>query len=335
MTLKGLFKASIENIFSEFLQSIKTGSTLDTNRIRENIERMRKAFTEAESKQLSTSFRSVEAISTGPIVQLQAEKAAMINQVINNYSYLVEKSAVQSLTIGRRGQDIVREISLQSLREGMINGSPQYIGKDLLLKEFSDRRSSDPGLIEAIKKSKDLTRTFNRVKSRLTLDQSKRFAAQIKKQRAIISEFSERIPIFNQDGRAKFYLHVKPYRGRYIAYDVENYIDLVTSATQREAINEANVAKAARLGTRLVVWNDTGKDYSKTKDHVCARINGKAYSIEPSGTWVAGKFFPYWKNAISGGFSIPHPHCNHTLRPVSEARAADLTPGETLAQRAA
>lgn len=148
-----------------------------------------------------------------------------------------------------------------------------------------------------------------------------------KSRNALTKELLARVPVI--DG--KFRLEIAPYEGTFRTFDVKGYADLVARTTRREAQNFANTLKAEELGTRLVKWNLIGKDYRSMKDP-CAVIDGNTYSIEEAGTLIAGKYFPFWRTAIKGGFATPHPNCNHFLRPVSEARVASLTPGGTFSE---
>ena len=132
----------------------------------------------------------------------------------------------------------------------------------------------------------------------------------------------------------KFNLEVAPYNGTYRKFDVRYYADLVARTTRREVQNVSNVIKAEELGTRLVKYNFTGKNYASLNDP-CALIDGKTYSIEVGGTYIEGKYFPYWKDGIKGGFATPHPNCQHLLRPVSEDLVKSLTPGLTYTSKAA
>jgi len=143
----------------------------------------------------------------------------------------------------------------------------------------------------------------------------------------LLKDLLEQVPVI--DG--KFRLEIAPYQGQYRNFDVRYYADLVARTTRREVQNVANTIKAEELGTRLVKFNFTGKNYKKLKDP-CEIIDGKTYSIETGGTLINGKYFPYWRDAIRAGFATPHPNCQHFLRPVSEELVSSLEPGTTYAE---
>jgi len=331
MTFKESLRRSILAILSEFLRVMKNGQQIDRALLARTIDDMRRAFTAEQTRVLSRNFQAIEGINTTALNRILAEKRRLVNATIDRYSFLVNKSATTRLTIGRRGQDIIRELSLNSLNEGLINGSPQVLGKELIVKQIKAAKlENSEEVIKEIRKAKNIAAKLRKLEQsgQLSSQQAKLLRSELRKSRAFIKEIGDKVPVFDgKDGRAKFMLEIKPYNGTYKAFDIENYADLVAKTTQTEAINEGAAAKAERLKTRLVKWNRTGKDYGKTKDHVCEKIDGKAYSILVEGVTIAGKFFEYWKKPLPDPFSTAHPNCNHRTRPVSEKLAARLTPG--------
>jgi hypothetical protein len=166
----------------------------------------------------------------------------------------------------------------------------------------------------------------------------------------------DKIPLFHEDGEAKFMLQVRTggedgeYRGKFQAWSAEKYADLVAITTAAEADVAANLDQAREIGTRIVKWNSTGKGvdfYLRIGDTRCARVDGQYASIEPAGTTINGVYYPYYKSEerLPGRFSICHPNCRHRLTPVPEevlggqpqgkaVTAEDLLRDTTVSERA-
>lgn len=230
-------------------------------------------------------------LNFAPIRQLVAERQLLNNERIQGYSYLFRQSAASLLTIGRRTQDVVRELSLTTLERSMIYGEPATMSRQSLAKLMISRGRTD--LAQAINAGLDP-----------------------------VAELTQNIPLFNKNGKPYFYLRKKS--GGFMAFGVDAYAELIASTTSEEMDRMAQVEKARKLGTRLVKFNKTGKGkafYIATKDFRCAKVDGETFSIEPGGTTINGRYYQYWRDALPGEFVTCHPNCQHFMRPVSEAAA--------------
>ncbi|MBS0618395.1 MAG: hypothetical protein JSR44_09415 [Spirochaetes bacterium] len=146
----------------------------------------------------------------------------------------------------------------------------------------------------------------------------------------------DKIPLFNEDGEAKFLLRVKnkgSYEGvpKYQAWSPHKYADLVAITTAGEAEGAANISEAGELGTRLIKWNSTGKGasfYASIGDMRCAAVDGQIASLEETGTTINGKHYPYWRTLLPGPYNTCHPNCRHRFAPIlEEVVAYDNIPG--------
>lgn len=115
----------------------------------------------------------------------------------------------------------------------------------------------------------------------------------------------------------------KPPYGRTMMYNVEAYAKMVAKTTVREAEQESFFAEADRLGTSLVKMPHLNRDYAAEGDEVCARINGRIFSIEPGGSKgkKTGNKYPYLygpEGIGNTGYLTAHPNCRHIARPIPE-----------------
>lgn len=141
----------------------------------------------------------------------------------------------------------------------------------------------------------------------------------------------DKIPLFNEDGEAKFLLRVKnkgSYEGvpKYQAWSPHKYADLVAITTAGEAEGAANISEAGELGTRLIKWNSTGKGasfYASIGDMRCAAVDGQIASLEETGTTINGKHYPYWRTLLPGPYNTCHPNCRHRFAPILEEVVGD------------
>jgi len=133
----------------------------------------------------------------------------------------------------------------------------------------------------------------------------------------------ENLKILSKDGTT-FPLKINTARGPEIRnYDIGYYADLVADTTYHEAEQKALFAAADELGTQLVKFNSKKADYSS--DPVCARIDGKIFSLNPRGSLGAsGTRYPYLYARGKGlrpGWSTAHPHCDHVAYPIAKELA--------------
>jgi hypothetical protein len=230
-------------------------------------------------------------VDFSPIEQLLAERQRLHAQRLNDYAFLFEQSAKGVMTIGRRGQDVVRELTLTTLERSMIEGEPALLHRDKLRTAMI--KAGRPELARSIEAGLDPA-----------------------------AELMQSIPLFHKDGKPHFYLKTKT--GAYMAFSVDSYVDLVSTTTSEEADRMAQPEKARALGTRLVKFNKTGKGkafYLATNDERCAAVDGEVFSIEETGTLVNGTLYQYWREALPGPYVTCHPYCQHFMRPFAEALA--------------
>jgi hypothetical protein len=138
-----------------------------------------------------------------------------------------------------------------------------------------------------------------------------------------VKEVRNKIPLFHEDGQARFYLKTKT--GKWMSYSVDGYAELVSVTTSEEADRVAQPERARSMGTRLVQFNSTGKGiqhYLAIGDDRCAAVDGQTFSIEEGGTVINGQIFKFWREALPGEFVTCHPYCQHRMRPISEALVA-------------
>jgi hypothetical protein len=334
--LRQIFKTGVKKILIVFLRSLKSGRSIDTASLDALVFSLQNQAIAENEKIANSTFRRARVENLQPLQSLLEEKDRVMKFVFNQYRFKINQSKAGLLNIGRRGQDIIRELSLKTIEEGFVGGNPVALARDRILKEIKDRGIDTPRLNNLIKRQKDLTKALNIAKrSGIITDGIRKELASIKAETMkAFKEVGDNVPVFSRDGRPKFLLHVFPYEGRFMEFDVENYADLVARTTTREAGNVAGAAKAEKLGTRLVKFNFIGKNYKALKDP-CEFIDGGTYSTEEKGTVIAGKFFPYWKDGFIGFYLTAHPNCQHRLRPVSEKLAPRLTPGKVAKKEAA
>jgi hypothetical protein len=234
--------------------------------------------------------------------QMIKERLQYYSERLDDYRYLIKRFDNPSIFIGRRGQDIVRELSLETLEEGFLRGNPTA---------FTEKK-----LIDRLVNSPKVVKFADRESAETAMKQ-------------FHSTVVDKIPLFHEDGEAKFMLQVRSggedgeYRGKFQAWSAEKYADLVAITTAAEADVAANLDQAREIGTRIVKWNSTGKGvdfYLRIGDTRCARVDGQYASIEPGGTTINGVYYPYYKSEerLPGRFSICHPNCRHRLTPVPE-----------------
>jgi CRISPR/Cas system CSM-associated protein Csm2 small subunit len=125
---------------------------------------------------------------------------------------------------------------------------------------------------------------------------------------------------FSSDDPKTFPLEIWPYKGEFRNYNIKNYAELVSITTAAEADTSGFIHQAKELGSNLVQYNYTGKDYSQ--DPRCALIDGKIFSTERGGSYGAsGKKYPYIFSVLKPPYRTPHPHCRHTPRPIPKEDA--------------
>ncbi|HRP70195.1 MAG TPA: hypothetical protein PLY93_11735, partial [Turneriella sp.] len=168
-----------------------------------------------------------------PLRAMLSERQSYFDERLKKYRWLVKRFDNPSKKIGRRGHDVIREISLDTLEEGFLRGNPTAFTSTELARKIVNKGTlfkSEEDALEALK--------------------------------GVQKDIINKIPLFNKDGELKFMLHTRAggiYSGKFRAMDVERYADMVAFTTAGEANTAANIAQAGEIGTRIVKWNSTGK----------------------------------------------------------------------------
>lgn len=279
------------------VKALREGRAVDVILARAAIRRMSAQTWAITERLYGRHFRQVlggDFKNYEPLAELLRERERLHNFRVSGYAHLFEDSVTGALSIGRRTQDVVRELTLTQLERGMIQGSAATLQRDNLRRIMISRGRQD--LADDIANGLDPR-----------------------------AELLDKIPLFHKDGKAKFWLRTQT--GKFRAFDLDSYVDLVSVTTSEEANRIGQVEKARTLGTRLVKFNSTGKGkafYLSINDTRCAAVDGEIFSIEPSGTWIDGIFFRYWRDALPGPYVTCHPNCQHTMGPIAEALAVSL-----------
>lgn len=307
MTLRyyrAMFRHGITGILREVLRAMRDGDNVELRIVDAMIERIRTNTAKMMEQTAVAQFGKVRAEAgfsaepnLAPLREMLLERQAYFDQKLARYRFLVQGFETPAVKIGRRGHDVIRELSLDTLEEGFLRGNPTAL--------------TTSKLAQRIVKSGTLYSSEEAAREAL-----------ISARRSVL----DNIPLFHEDGSTKFMLHTRAggvYAGKYRAYDVEGYADLVAFTTAGEADASANVALAREIGTRIIKWNSTGKGvafYRSIGDDRCANVDGQYASIEPSGTEINGVFYPYYKSPsrLPGLFDTCHPNCRHRMSPVPE-----------------
>lgn len=90
-----------------------------------------------------------------PLASLLRERERILRQQLTSYRFTLETDAInllnlrqseewtnflESIDIGRRGQDVIREVSLRTLEKAFLKGQPTALTRVMLRKEFRDRQ---------------------------------------------------------------------------------------------------------------------------------------------------------------------------------------------------
>jgi len=141
-------------------------------------------------------------------------------------------------------------------------------------------------------------------------------------QRAGQMALRDRLVAISKDGKFPLQINrTSPLQAPTRFYRPEDYAELVAVTTNAEAEQVAYFDQAAELKTTFVKMPYFAVDYGKKKDHVCARINGKIFSLKPEGEYgpKSGEFRPYLygEDGLGDtGYTTAHPYCRHVARPL-------------------
>jgi hypothetical protein len=288
------YRAGVVASLKQVILAIKQNRPIDLALVNAAIQAMSTKAWQLQAAMAEGHFRFVlgeNFVNLNPLAAQLRELARLHNERMGEYQYLFQQNSVPNLFIGRRGQDIIREISLNTIEDAFLRGKGALALKDQISRELIAKGRAD--LAELIAQGYDIK-----------------------------DEILKAVPVFSEDGRPHFWLKNK--NDKFMKFEVEHYAELVASTTTEEADRMANVEKARAIGTRLVVFNKTGKGrafYLETKDLRCAAVDGQIFSIEESGTIIDGIRFAYWRDVLPGPYTTCHPFCEHFMRPISEAVA--------------
>jgi hypothetical protein len=288
------YRAGVVASLKQVILAIKDNRPIDLALVNAAIQEMSKKAWRLQAAMAEGHFRFVlgeKFINLNPLAAQLRELARLHNERMRDYQYLFNQNAVPNVLIGRRGQDIIREISLNTIEDAFLRGKGALALKDEISRELISKGRAD--LAELIDQGYDIK-----------------------------DEILKAVPVFSEDGRPHFFLKNK--HGQFMKFEIEHYAELVASTTTEEADRMANVEKARAIGTRLVVFNETGKGrafYIETNDLRCAAVDGRIFSIEEGGTIIDGYRFPYWREALPGPYTTCHPFCHHFMRPIAEVVA--------------
>ena len=301
--LKRAWNGDVKSILASILASIKTDRNFDRVIIAAALADMAKSGTATVTeiaKVSATIFAAGSELNLYPLKALIDQRISLIDHAVSGYRHLIQQTESTRLTIGRRGQDVVRELTLGEMERAFLGGSPNLLlRKNFLRRLKASAKSIDPDKIDS-----------------QTIHQFYR-------------DFADKVPTFSIDGKPKFMLSVQTdgqYLGNYRAYDVGKYTDLVSLTTVDEARWTASEQRAENIGTRFMQFNKLDRDYKR--DPVCAAINGRAFSLvdeaggdRPGAMSASNKFYPYLYSVIRGQYKLPHPFCKHQPRPIPESYA--------------
>lgn len=303
LLLRKTFQVGILKVSKEAIKGLKNGEPFDLAVIDAIINKIFINAVKAQDNILDIAYnkhlqiKKVSETNLLPLRSLQLERQKFLENSLRNYRHLVQEASVKHLTIGRRGQDVLREMTLKQLEKGFIGGDASFFVKDSFVNELN-------------KKKLFVNENINK-----------------KELFKLREEFFDKIPVFVKDKKLRFFLLNK--NNKFMSFDAKFYGDLVAITTTNEARWKANYERARHQNTRFVQFSRTGTSpakYRKEKDDACAKINGAIFSlvaqIQKAGKWGAigksGKFYLYIKEVIKGLFLLPHPFCKHLPSPFPE-----------------
>ncbi|GAB4422305.1 MAG: hypothetical protein OHK0011_01110 [Turneriella sp.] len=304
--LRAAWKRGIYSVLLEVLRALRDRDLVEmriVDRILEDIHKKTVKAMETIGTHGYLKVVSAAEPNLYPLKEMLRQKAQDQAERLRGYRYLVKQFDNPHISIGRRGQDLIRELSMEALEEGFLNGNPSV---------FTEKK-----LVQKIVKSGKLYKSEQEATEALS---------------SLHHDVVRDIPLFHEDGNVKFMLHEKTrgvYQGRYRAWDVERYADLVAFTTAAEADAAANVEHAKELGTRLIKWNSTGKGvafYESIGDTRCAAVDGRIAAIVPEGVTINGIRYPYYKELLPGPYNTCHPYCRHRMTPLPEEAVGDVKP---------
>lgn len=269
----------------------------------------------AKLAQVVRDYVNLGAAPTG----LPAAEAAVVAQALPLLDALIDNRAVR--IIGKFGD--AQPVGLSQLKserrnawKRMARGAKQHV------LDVVDRIPVTPSLESEWKFARVARRRPDKIRQAaldVLMDTVKEGDAVARGRKALIAKLSE----YADAGRITIPINrTTPLANPFRTYDVRDYSELVSMTTTREAEVKSNLIEAERIGTSLVKMPAFGRNYAAEGDEICARINGKIYSIRKGGSYGAsGTFYPYLygPDGIGDtGYLMPHPRCRHVAVPIAE-----------------
>lgn len=278
------------------------------------------------SAKLAQVVRDYVNLGTAP-AGLTAAESAVVAQALPLLDALIDNRAVR--IIGKFGD--AQPIGLAQLKserrnawKRMVRGAKQHV------LDVVDRIPVTPALESEWKLARVARRRsdkFRKAALDVLMDTVKEGDAVARGRSALIKKLTE----YGDAGRITIPVNRKtPLSNPFRTYDVRDYSEMVSMTTTREAEVKSNLIEAERIGTSLVKMPAFGRNYAAEGDEICARINGRIFSIKPSGSaGASGKIYPYlygttdpgglgYTGIGDTGYLMPHPRCRHVAVPIAE-----------------
>lgn len=122
------------------------------------------------------------------------------------------------------------------------------------------------------------------------------------------------------DNPNDYYFRLRTRSGQMRWYNVQDYAELVSRTTQKEAAYAAVIDRAGRSKEPLVAFSYRGIDYLDINDP-CYKIDGSVFSTRKNYVASNGKIYPYLYDVVNKNYLVPHPNCKHTLGNVVDSPA--------------
>jgi hypothetical protein len=96
-------------------------------------------------------------------------------------------------------------------------------------------------------------------------------------------------------------------------FNTDDYSELISRTTDKEASMQGMAESGAIVGNNLVRFNLLGKNYHRINDP-CQFIDGQIFSTQKGYVASNGKEYPYlYDNLSHKPYLLPHPRCRHAM----------------------
>lgn len=313
----GIFRAK-----RELLRILATGVPLDRAVVEVILKDLSAQTLKAEAALANISAGKVLGSGFGvenimPLQSMLRERERLLNQRLGKFRYLLEEDGqmllelkrsglwedlLESVKIGRRqlaggSGAMVRELSLRTIEEAFLKGRPTTLTKKVLIEQIPV--STQSRLFRLV--GKEPRGKFYEID--------------------IVKEIARKTHTLSENGKLYFELETYPYNGKFRKYRVDQYAELVAKTTVHEATQVSHIEKAQRIGTSLVKFNSTGRNYAQIQCG-CEKVDGKIFSTIPGGSrGQSGKLYPYFRDVLQSLYLTVHVNCGHMARPYAEELA--------------